>query len=178
MSPYTHRFLLLPRDLIPSDVSWLFLNSAYSSGRQYHHLYSGIHFLQTWRSKCAAGLIGLLNKANSSHLFIAANQYHDHRTGGLVVPSSDLMEVAILIEAEFCNNIEKIFHMSKVSFILITLILSKMQGKLECDSCKTLEFVVHLYINIRLHHILCVNIRVFYSCKGTKIWKFVKLKLC
>ena len=68
-------------------------------------------------SKCAAGLVGLLNKANSSHVFIAAKQYQDLPTGGLVVPSSDLMEVCILIEAEFCNNIEKILHMSKVSFI-------------------------------------------------------------
>jgi len=69
------------------------------------------------------------------------------------------MEVCILIEAEFCNNVEKILHMSKVSFILITLMLSKIQGKLECNSCKTLQLVVHLYINIRLHHVLSVNIR-------------------
>ena len=117
-------------------------------------------------SKCAAGLVGLLNKANSSHLFIAAKHYQDLPTGSLVVPSSDLMEVCILIEAELCNNIEKILHMSKVSSILVTLMLSKIQGKLECDSCKTLQFVVHLYINIRLHHVLRVNIREFNSCKG------------
>jgi len=50
-------------------------------------------------SKCAAGLVGLLNKVNSSHVFIAAKQYQDLPTGGLVVPSLDLMEVCILIEA-------------------------------------------------------------------------------
>ena len=50
-------------------------------------------------SKCAAGLFGLLNKANSSHVFIAAKKYQDLPTGGLV-PSSDLMEVCTLIEAE------------------------------------------------------------------------------
>jgi hypothetical protein len=69
---------------------------------------------------------------NSSQVFIAAKQYQDLPTGGLVVPSLDLMEVCILIETEFCNNIEKILHMSKVSFILVTLMLSKIQGKLEC----------------------------------------------
>jgi len=40
-------------------------------------------------SKCAAGLVGLLNKANSFHLFIAAKQYQDLPTGGLVVPTVD-----------------------------------------------------------------------------------------
>jgi len=74
-------------------------------------------------------LIGLLNKTNSSQVFIVAKQYQDLPTDGLVVPSSDLMEVCILIEAEFCNNIENILHMSKVSFILITIMLSKILGK-------------------------------------------------
>ena len=60
-------------------------------------------------SKCAAGLVGLLNKANSSYVFIAAKQYQDLPTVGLV-PSSDLIEVYTLIEAEFLNNIEKILH--------------------------------------------------------------------
>ena len=63
-------------------------------------------------SKCAAGLIGLLNKANSSHVFIAAKQYQDLPTSGLVVPSSDLTEVCTLIEADFCINIVKIIHTS------------------------------------------------------------------
>ena len=62
-------------------------------------------------------------------MFIAAKQYQDLPTGGLV-PSSDLMEVRILREAEFCNNIEKIPHVSKASSMLVTLILSKIQGKL------------------------------------------------
>jgi len=63
-------------------------------------------------SKWAAGLVGILNKANSSSAFIAAKQYQDLPTGDLVIPSSNSMEVYILIEAEFCNNIEKILHMS------------------------------------------------------------------
>ena len=45
-----------------------------------------------------------LNKVNSSHVFIAAKQYQDFPTGGLVVPT----EISILTEAEFHNNIEKI----------------------------------------------------------------------
>ena len=110
-------------------------------------------------SKCAPGLVGLLNIANSSSVFIAVRQYQDLLTRGLVIPSSDLMEVCIFTEAEFCNNIEKILHMSKVRSILVTLMLSKIQGKLECDSWKTLLFVVHLYINIRLRHVLRVNSR-------------------
>ena len=63
-------------------------------------------------------------------MFIAANQYHDRPTDGLAVPNSDLMEVCLL-----CNNFEKILHMSKVNSILVTFMLSKIQGKLECDSC-------------------------------------------
>jgi hypothetical protein len=88
-------------------------------------------------SKCAAGLVGVLNKANSSHVFIAAKQYQDLATVGLV-PSSDLMEVSTSIEAKFINIIEKILHVSKVRSILVTFILSKIQGKLECDSCNTI----------------------------------------
>jgi len=59
-------------------------------------------------------------------VFIVAKQYQDLPTGSLVVLSSDLMEVYILIEAELCNNIEKILRMSKVSSILVTLMLSKI----------------------------------------------------
>ena len=62
----------------------------------------------------------------------------------------DFTEVCTLIEAEFRNNIE-------VRSRLITLMPSKIQGKLECDSCKTLHLVVNLYIKIRLYHVLCVN---------------------
>jgi len=50
-------------------------------------------------SKYAAVLVGRLSKANSSYLFIAAKQYQDYPTGGLVVPISDLTEVCTLIEA-------------------------------------------------------------------------------
>jgi len=96
-------------------------------------------------SKCAAGLVGLLSKANSSHMFIAAKQYQYLPISGIVVLSSDLTEVCTLIQAECHNNNEKILHMSKVKSILVTLMLSKIQEKLECDSCKTLQFVVHLY---------------------------------
>ena len=46
--------------------------------------------------------------------------------------------------------------------------LSKIQGKLECNTFKTLQFVVHLYINIHLHHVLRVNSREFNSSKGKK----------
>jgi len=109
-------------------------------------------------------------------MFIVAKQYQDLPTGSLVVLSSDLMEVCILIEAEFCNNIEKILHMSNVRSILVTLMLSMIQGKLECDSCKTLQFVVHLYINIRLQHFLYVNIKEFNSCKGKKNCNLFKLR--
>jgi len=75
-------------------------------------------------SKCAAGLVGLLNKANSSHGFIAAKQYQHFPTCDLIVVSrSDLMEVCTLIEAEFLNNIEKILHMREVRSRLVTLML-------------------------------------------------------
>ena len=73
--------------------------------------------------KCAAGLVGVLNKANSSRGFIPAKQYQDLPTGGILVTSSGLMEVCILIliEAEFRDNIEKILLMSKVRSRLATI---------------------------------------------------------
>jgi len=43
--------------------------------------------------KRTAGLVDVLNKANSSHVFIAAKQYQDLTTGGLVVSSSDVLHV-------------------------------------------------------------------------------------
>jgi len=79
-------------------------------------------------------------------VFIAAKQYQDLPTGGLVVPSSGLTEVWILLEAEFCNNIEKILHMSKVRSILVTLILSKIQGKFECDSYILISVYTMVYV--------------------------------
>ena len=92
-------------------------------------------------SKCNRGLAGLLSTANSSHVFIAAKRYQDLPTGGLVVPSS------------VCTLKQNSVIILKRS-ILVTLMLSKIQGELECDSCKTLQFVVHLYINIRQRHVL------------------------
>ena len=88
------------------------------------------------------------------------------------------MKVCILIEAEFCNNIEKIPDMSKLRSRLVTLTLSKLQGKVECDYCKTLQFVVHLYSNIGLHHVLRVNSRVFNCFKGKKNRILLKLRQC
>jgi len=129
-------------------------------------------------SKCVAGLDGVLNQANSSHVFIAVVLYQDLPTGGLIVPSSYLTGVCTLIEAKFRNNIEKIPHISKASSILVTLMLSKIQEKLECDSCKTLRFVVHLYNTIRHHHVLLVNSREFKCCKGKENRKRLKLRHC
>ena len=40
-------------------------------------------------SKSAVGLVGLLNKAKSSHVFIAAMHFQVIPTGDLVVPNSD-----------------------------------------------------------------------------------------
>ena len=48
-------------------------------------------------SKFAAGLVGLLNKVNSSQVFIVAKEYQDLPTSGLVVPSSDLMKVCTFL---------------------------------------------------------------------------------
>jgi len=73
-------------------------------------------------------------------MFIAAKQYQDLPTGGHVVSSSDLKEVWTLIEAEF-HNVEKILHVNKDRSRLVTLMLTKLQAKLECDSWKTLQFV-------------------------------------
>jgi len=55
------------------------------------------------------------------------------------------------MEAKFRNNVEKILHMSKVRCKLVTLMVTKLPGKLECDSCRTFEFVVHdvLHVNSR-----------------------------
>jgi len=84
-------------------------------------------------SKCAAGLVGLLNKANYSHAFIAAKQYQDLPTGGLVVHRFN--GNVYIDRSRILYYIEKILHVSKVRSILVTLMLSKIQGKFECDSC-------------------------------------------
>lgn len=50
------------------------------------------------------------------------------------------------------------------------------KGKLELNSCKTLEFVVHFYISISLHLVLHVNSRYINSCKhkqNSKLWNLV-----
>jgi len=70
-----------------------------------------------------------------SHMFYAAKQYHILPTCSYVVSSSYLKEVCKLIEAEFQNNVEKILHVSKVRCILITPMMTMLQGKLKCGSC-------------------------------------------
>jgi len=76
-------------------------------------------------------------------VFIAAKEYQDCPIAGHVVPNSDLAEVYTLTETDIRNNVENIPHKSKVRCRLVTLMLTKLQGKLECDCCKTLQFVVY-----------------------------------
>jgi len=76
---------------MPSGLSYSFLatNYDYSRGGKYTYLKRGIYQKKVY-NKCAAGLVGVLKKANSFHMCFAAKQYQDLPTSSHAVPSSDL----------------------------------------------------------------------------------------
>ena len=72
----------------------------------------------------------------------------------LVVPSDEFMNICIVIEKYFRNIIDNVIHMNNMKQIIVLHIEEKLADKLSCSKCSTMPIVLHLYINIRLHHIL------------------------
>jgi len=95
---------------------------------------------------------------------------------GLVVPSTQLMSVCTIVEKSFRGIVEKVFHMDCIKARIVSAIKNDLSERLTCTNCCTLDLVVHLNVNIRLHHVLRESNRELISCKGKTSRKYLKLK--
>ena len=124
---------------------------------------------------CKSMLTGTVNALDQSQVFLASKQYADLKGDGLTVPSGELMDVCTSLENEFRVVIEQALYMDSVKLRIVSAISKKVSGKLNCGSCPTLQSVVHLFVNIRLHHVLRVNNQDMVSSKGKRNRKYLKL---
>ena len=94
-------------------------------------------------SSCTEKLLGIADTNNPSHDLIEMKSY-----GGLAIPSQLLLGTVELLELEYRSSIESCLHQDHLKATLA----SKLSKVLQCDACHLGTLVMHLYLNIRLHH--------------------------
>ena len=99
-------------------------------------------------SSCTEKLLGIADTNNPSHDLIEKKSY-----GGLIISSQLLLGTVELLELEYRNCIESCLHQDHLKATLASK-LSKVDNlqRLQCDVCHLGVLVMHLYLNIRLHH--------------------------
>lgn len=107
--------------------------------------------------------------------FVKAKNYCDAKHG-LIVPSSVLSDVLQQLEMKYCSIIDDAIYVEKVKASLVsTLLKVDACKKLACDSCDLVSMVVHLMVNIYLHHTIRqtnIKLRDQKQRKNRKILKF------
>ena len=96
-------------------------------------------------SSCTEKMLGIADTNNPNHDLIEIKSY-----GGLIIPSQLLLGTVELLELEYRNSIESCLHQDHLKASK----LSKVDNlqRLQCDVCHLGILVMHLYLNIRLHH--------------------------
>ena len=100
-------------------------------------------------SLCTEKLLGIADTNNPSHDLIEKKSY-----GGLIIPSQLLLGTVEVLELEYRNCNESCLHQNHLKETLASK-LSKVDinlQRLQCDVCHFGILVMHLYLNIRLHH--------------------------
>ena len=99
-------------------------------------------------SSCTEKLLGIADTKNPSYDLIEMKSY-----GGLTIPSQLLLGTVELLELEYRNSIESCLHQDHLKATLASK-LSKVDNlrRLQCDAFHLGILVMHLYLNIRLHH--------------------------
>ena len=99
-------------------------------------------------SSCTEKLLGIADTNNPSHDLIEKKSY-----GGLIIPSQLLLGTVELLELEYRNSIESSLYPDHLKATLASK-LSKVDNlqRLQSDACHLGILVMHLYLNIRLHH--------------------------
>ena len=100
-------------------------------------------------SPCANKIVGTLDPDHYAYQdFIAKKSY-----GKLIAPSNTLLGVVQLLELKYRKVIDSVVHEEGIKAKLVRE-LGKVQRlqSLSCESCHLQLLVVHMVVNIRLHH--------------------------
>ena len=114
--------------------------------------------------ECKQTLIGNFDINNKLHTFLSKKQYSIVQGGGLIVPSQKLLDVIGTIEILYRNIIEQILHLCHIRTQIITFIEEKLTESHAGCACFT--FIVHIYVTIRIHHVLRENNQHIITSRG------------
>ena len=101
---------------------------------------------------CMEKITGKLDSNDVRHGFLV-NKNFDQAKVGLCTPSNTLLGILQLMEIEYDKVIDDCMHSDGVKASLLASI-SKIDklSNIKCSSCHLEKLVIHLMINIRLHH--------------------------
>lgn len=92
------------------------------------------------------------DQSDSNYDFLREKNYEGARIG-LQIPTGILVNVLKQLEVEYTNIIDAVIHKEGVKSKLVsTLIKNQAVDSLSCSTCHLGHAVVHLMVNIRLHH--------------------------
>ena len=114
------------------------------------------------------------NVDNVGHLDLIKKKKYEDAKDGLVMPSRLLCNILTDLEKEYRSNIDQIIYEESVKFSFVN-VLSKVKSlqAISCTLCQVLNSIVHVFINIRLHHSLKnANKSMVTSRQNRKLLKF------
>ena len=123
---------------------------------------------------CFQKIVSPINEDDPNHQFIAKKSYVN-----LKAPSKMLLGIVELLELKYRKVIDMYFHSSSVKAALIqNLSTVEKLNSLHCQTCCAHKLVLHLMLNIRLHHTIRQanrNLKANKDRKNRKTLKFSHL---
>ena len=102
-------------------------------------------------TSCKSKIRSFISDSDPNHDFLAAKNYADAKVG-LQVPSPILVDALKKMEVSYIKQIDDVMHRPRVKATLIASLVTCVDESLSCNVCKLANVIVHLMVNIRLHH--------------------------
>ena len=101
-------------------------------------------------TSCKTKIRSVISDSDPNHDFLAAKNYADAKVG-LQVPNPILVDALKKMEV-YIKQIDDVMHRPRVKATLIASLVTCVDESLSCNVCKLANVIVHLMVNIRLHH--------------------------
>lgn len=147
--------------------------------------YIGGYILRKLRGKVCQDCYSLLlctsdsDSINDESLSFINMKKYVAAKDGLILPSKTFVDVLSSVEKEFRSNVDEAMYSEHVKTSLVSNITKKVDfASCYCNSCKCHLAIVHLMVNIRLHHTLKLanrSLRQEKSRRNRKVLKFAHL---
>ena len=102
-------------------------------------------------TSCKTKIRSVICDSDPNHDLLAAKDYADAKVG-LQVPSPILVDALKKMEVSYIKQIDDVMHRPRVKVTLIASLVTCVDESLSCNVCKLANVIVHLMVNIRLHH--------------------------